>query len=84
LLYPWSFCISASLAFIAYFEGKWLIFSTWCVHVSTSGRDRSHNSKKSLLSACIHLGDCICLGGVASELLLLDVLSLDVLSLCLF
>ena len=31
------------------------------------------------LSACIYLGDCICSGGVAFELLLLDVLSL-----CLF
>jgi hypothetical protein len=29
-----------------------------------------------ILSACIHLGDCICSGGVALELLLLDVLSL--------
>ena len=54
------------------------------MHVSTRGRERSHNSKGRvytfiLLSASIHLGDCICSQGVASELLLLDVLSL-----CLF
>jgi hypothetical protein len=49
-------------------------------------RERSHskggerlNLLQFMLSACIHMGDCICSGGVALELLLLDVLSL-----CLF
>ena len=39
------------------------------MHISTRGRDRSHNSKGRVihLVECMHLGDCICSGGVASE-----------------